>query len=81
MTANDDSPSEGKGAAESIDYDYQQQLKKLLEGQGDLLYDLARPPREMENEELDSVVERYRKLSREAAFLADVIEKTWPKED
>jgi hypothetical protein len=56
----------------SIEYDRERQLWRLVDSQAQFIADLARTPKD--EEDLDDVAERYRKLAREAAFFASVIE-------
>jgi hypothetical protein len=79
MDASKPTPSRGESADGSIDYDYEQQLRSLIESQGDFLYDLAAPPKE--EDDLEDVAARYEQLSREAAFLSEMISLLRPVED
>jgi len=78
MKASDYTPCAGESADGSIEYDTEEQLRFLLEGQSDLLYDLARPP--SDDDDLEEIAAKYRKLSREAAFLAELVDELRPEE-
>lgn len=72
MNASDNSTPTGESANGSIEYDPQVQVRQFIDAQGDYLCDLAGDAREFSN--LREVAEKYRQLSREAAFIADVID-------
>jgi hypothetical protein len=76
--ASKNTSREGNSSDGSIEYDTEEQLRFLLEGQSDLLYDLAQPP--SDDDDLEEIVAKYRKLSREAAFLAELVDELRPKE-
>jgi hypothetical protein len=73
MDASDNSIPTGESANGSIEYDPQYQVRRFIDAQGDYLCDLAGDAREFRD--LQEVAEKYRQLSREAAFIADVIER------
>jgi hypothetical protein len=75
--ASDSSTREGNRPDGSIDYDRERQLWRLVDSQATFIADLARTPKD--DEDLDDVAERYRKLAREAAFFASVIEDVGPE--
>lgn len=79
MDASDCTPREGFSPDGSTDYDRERQLREVLKSQTNYLRDRA--SRAAKEDDLETVARTYRDLSREAAFLADMVDALRERED
>ena len=78
MDASDDTPRRGESASGTA-YSTDRKLSEFLSGQLDVLRD--RVSGAAREDDLDATANRLREVSRDAAFLADVIEEMREREE
>jgi hypothetical protein len=86
MDASDSTAREGHSAVGSTEYDREERLWRFIDDHADMLADMAHQAKPSNDrrlsgaEDLEHAADRWRELSREAAFYADVIDELRPEE-